>query len=45
MAKEDEETFDEKKPSELQRKLEKAYIPGKWWYRLLRKIGWFFGLE
>jgi len=43
--KDEEETFNEKKPLELQWELEKAYKPGKWWYKLLRKIGWFFGLE
>lgn len=45
MSKEDKETFDEKKPPELQWELEKAYKPNKWWYKLLRKIGWYFGLE
>jgi hypothetical protein len=41
----EQETLKEKKSPELQRELESVYVPGKWWYKLLRKIGQFFGLE
>jgi hypothetical protein len=45
MSREEDDTLSLKKTAELQRELEGCYKPVSWWRKLLRLIGWFFGLE